>query len=588
MTKKELLDRNLFGEIFLITNEFERAEKLNEYSQRAKELRCYQEFNRLLKAFEKDFAKKEIINNLIEAPNIPIPNLDGGSFVCNEDGIIKKGEIVCYHPLIPTYIYNNKKTGKEKVELSFYKNKKWKSCIVDKKVISSAYRIVSLSDNGIEVTSENARGIVNYLNEVINKNIIAIPHGESVSELGWDGNNFIPYNGVSILDSTDDFKQIFDSFKEYGSYEEWLNTVMKVRKNKTVQIAMATTFASPLLEKVGVMPYIVNLWSSKSGSGKTVTCMIAMSSWGNPTNKGLQLSSDSTKNYYMKVASFLKNITMFCDEFQKLKGKGSLDDLIMVLANGKDKGRLNVDRRVEEECSWSNNFLFTNNDKLTKEKSGEQVYNRIIDIECNEDLVTDGKTIADVIKNNYGFAGKRYINYIVDYGFKRINDMVVDYSKQLCEKCSATEKQALCIATILVANKLSQQCIFRGEQELTIDDVKDFVNDKEEIQTWRKAYEYIINDFAENRKYFEEDGNSKFWGRKIIQNNEIWGYVVLKKNLVEELQKGNFEFDSIKKDWANNGIIEKNTQGKLFQHTSVYGQKGIYVTLSILEKYLST
>ncbi len=590
MTKEELLKKETFITLFSIDNELDRTEKENEFIQIARDLKCMREFNNLLKVWKKEMSKKVVMDNEITAPNIPISGLDGGSFNCNEKGIMKKGEIICSHLLIPTYIYRNKKTGEEKVQLSFYKKRKWFNCIVDKYTISSAYKIVSLSRRGIEITSENARGIVTYLSEVININADLIPYGDSVSELGWDDDDFIPYNGVSVLDSVDDFKLVFESVKCNGNFDDWYKLVKKLRENKYIQIIMAVTFASPLLEKISVMPYIVNLWSSMSGSGKTVACMVAMSSWGYPANGGLHFSTNNTKNFYIKMAGFLKNITLFCDELQVIKHSKELklDNLVMELSNGKERGRLSENSEIKQAKIWYNNFLFTNNDKLAKENSGEQTYNRIIDIECNEILIKNGKQVVEVIKKNYGFAGKKYINYIVDIGFEKISKKVDEYAKQLCDNYFATEKQALCIATILVANKLSQECIFQGERQLTIDDVKDFVNDRDEILTWKKAYQYIIDDFAENKKCFEEDSNGKFWGRTIIgSDSEVYGYVVLKKNLVEELEKGNFEFDSIKKDWYKVEIIQKNTQGKLCQHTSVYGQKGTYVTLFIKEEYLS-
>ena len=102
----------------------------------------------------------------------------------------------------------------------------------------------------------------------------------------------------------------------------------------------------------------------------------------------------------------------------------------------------------------------------------------------------------------------------------------------------------------------------------------------------RKAYRYIINDFAENIRCFDEN-YSKFWGRvEYGKDGQAYQYVVLKDTLAERLRIKNYEFESIKKDLDKVGIIQRNSKNKFVWNTSVNGKKGNYVVLNIKENFL--
>ena len=48
------------------------------------------------------------------------------------------------------------------------------------------------------------------------------------------------------------------------------------------QIYLAASFASALLEPLGALPFIVNLWG-ETGKGKSVNLMLAASVWAEPS-----------------------------------------------------------------------------------------------------------------------------------------------------------------------------------------------------------------------------------------------------------------------------------------------------------------
>ena len=51
--------------------------------------------------------------------------------------------------------------------------------------------------------------------------------------------------------------------------------------------------------------------------------------------------------------------------------------------------------------------------------------------------------------------------------------------------------------------------------------------------------------------------------------------------LFRELKKGGFEFDTVKKDWANMEFLEKNSMGRFIHQTTVRKEKGNYIRLNL-------
>ena len=88
----------------------------------------------------------------------------------------------------------------------------------------------------------------------------------------------------------------------------------------------------------------------------------------------------------------MRNFTCYFDELQIIKNSKtiSFNNLIMDLCNGTQKGRLNKNSQAKEVKTWKNNFLFTNNDRMVNENAGEQVYNRVIDMEIRGNIIKNG------------------------------------------------------------------------------------------------------------------------------------------------------------------------------------------------------
>lgn len=583
MSEEELLSKKTFISL-LNMSDIDKIEMEDKLFIEAKKLGIEKRFKESLKKYKSLLSEKISIDNDLKLPKCKydIENYNMGNYTCTIDGITDRFNTkFSYIPVLPVERYINEDTGKEKVKIIFYKENQWRELIVDKSQLSINQKLLLLSDDGLDVTSENVKYYINYFNEIMNIN--NIKKLDSISHIGWKDNDFVPYDSHGIFDGADDFKNIYKSIGSKGNYEKWQKCVFELRKHKVIKLLMATTLASPLLEKLNLQPYMVNLWSSLSGNGKTLSCMVAMSIWGNPDIGALRLSSNNTQNYYSVVASFMRNFTCYFDELQIVKRSKYLDleSLVMDLCNGTEKGRLNKNSQAREVKVWYNNFLFTSNDKLVKENAGEQVYNRVIDLEIGEKIIENGQDIARIIKENYGFAGREYIKYIQKKGFDEIFERFKEILNEILDKTQATDKQASSLASLLLANELANECIFKDDYILQVEDVVEYVNDKNEIKTSIKAKEYIKDIINANAKRFEEQNYGECWGKfKEISSSYSVCYINA-QILYRELKKGGYEFDTVKKEWCDENFLLKNSVGRYIHNTSINCEKGNYILLDL-------
>lgn len=580
MTEKELFAKDTFITL-LNMNSIDRIAREDELFLEAKRLGVEKKFKDSLKKYEKLLSKKMNIGKSLDLPycKYNIQNYDMGQYTCTINGIIDgQNHKFSNIPVLPVERYINKDTGKEKVKIIFYKENEWKELTVHKSELAINQKLLLLSDSGLDVNSNNVRYYIDYFSDIMSLN--DINKLESISHIGWRDDIFVPYDSRGIFDGADEFHNIYKAISSKGSYYRWKSVINKLRHHKVIKLLMAVTLASPLLEKLNLQPYMVNLWSSLSGNGKTLSCMVAMSIWGNPDIGALRLSSNNTQNYYSVVASFMRNLTCYFDELQIVKRSKYLDleSLVMDLCNGTEKGRLNKNSQAREVKVWNNNFLFTSNDALVKENAGEQVYNRVIDIEINEKIIDDGQSVARIIKENYGFAGKEYIKYIQSVGFDKIFERFKKIYDEILEKTKATDKQAGSLASILLANELGNECIFEDDYILQVEDIVELVNDKDEIKTSIKAKEFIISIINANWKRFDEMNYGECWGEK-----DEYYCTINAQILYRELAKGGFEFNTIKKEWAAMGFLLKNSQDRYIHNTKVRNEKGSYIKLKMYD-----
>ena len=442
---------------------------------RAKELKCATEFKRCLKKRTQVLAQRNASSeNMTRFTDAPL-TLNCGEYVADDNGVRRltyttqgdpKTAFASAQPVLPVEVLQNVEERTQKIRLAFKTGGAWRSVLTARSTISNANRIIELADYGLAVSSDTNKELVKYLATCLNLNPGALPPTESTSHLGWNDGDFVPYSGELKLDTEQDFKRTVDAIREEGTLDEWIQTVRPLMNNLYLRLTVAASLASPLIEKVGALPFVLHLWGG-TGAGKTVGMMVAASVWGNPAPGHLVRTLNTTDNAIMAMAWVLHSFPFFGDELQTIKTQGvTYDQLIMRVTEGIDRSRMKSGDAMQSLKTWANAFIFTGEEPCTMSRSGGGVKNRVIEIECMTPVVADGNAVVAAVRQQYGTLGPAYIKALQDINVRQVYN---GFFKELL-KLDTTEKQAMAMALMLTADAILQWRFMPDLAPLSIDE----------------------------------------------------------------------------------------------------------------------
>lgn len=555
------------------------------YRGQAKKLKIVKEFDKYYKkTIEKQAVSRINKQGYCQFNDERFNNICTGEWKATTDGIYKQipngetGEVDLVEAsrmmIVPTEIYLNVDTREEKVKVMFNKYNKWNELICAKDTLSINHKIVELSKRGIDVTSSNCKHIVDYFYECFTLNDeTGIPFYNSLSRMGWYYDKFMPYSLGLKFDGEQQNKSLYDALAQKGDRNKWIKYVSNLRKSKLLRMQMAVSFASPLIEKLSLLPFILHLWG-KSGSGKTVGMIVSMSIWGNPVMGQLTKSMNNTVNSVMDTCAFMKNIPVALDELQAIKDKMGYDKFVMLLCEGVERGRMKFDENKATR-SWKNAFLFTGEEPVTNDYSGGGVFNRVIEVDVTGKEVIDaeiGEEIVGFVANNYGLIAEEYISSIIN-DLEEIRKMYKKINSDIKIEVDTTNKQSMAMSMLLLGDALAIKYFFKDEKALNIEDIKEYLFSEEEVDVTERAYQYVLDIISTNVKRFEYAGNSgEVWGK--FTSDKIY---FQKQKLSELMKDARFELRTMVKTWADKKHIAKNSQGKYSHKTTCFGIKSNYI-----------
>ena len=590
LNEKTILSDKVFEEIFSQEDEIYKARLLLSAQEVAERFHVKGKFDQMVKAYrrvdretkQKKHQESSGTNNYTNFDG-PYDNMYCGSWLAGEGGVYAQNmsqveQIACYHPILPIERLKNLQTQEEQIKLAFKRNGRWEEIIVPKVMITSASKIVSLSGRGVAVTSENAKLLVRYLSDVENRNTSQIAVQFSSSKLGWIKKEFLPYDTEITFDGDSRFRQLFESIGEHGNRDKWYGHVKSLRQSGRMEfkLMLAASFASVLLHQIGVLPFFVDLWGETEG-GKTVTLMLAASVWANPAESAYIGDFKTTDVALEAKANMLNHLPVILDDTSKKNRRieENFEGVVYDLCSGKGKTRSNREIGINAESHW-NNCILTNGERpLASYVNQGGAINRILEIECGEKVYADPQLTADTLKQNYGFAGKDFVEVVKAMGADAVREIQKDFQQQLFDD-EKMQKQSISLSVILTADKIATDTLFKDGQYISIDEAKKVLIDRNELSDNERCYRYILDKIAMNGTRFDADTACEKWG--IIDN----GYAYFYTQAFEELCKsGGFSKRSFLSWGVKKKAVETDSKGNPTKQKKIDGKNNRCVCLKL-------
>lgn len=289
-----------------------------------------------------------------------------------------------------------------------------------------------LAEKGVVLASDKTFiYLMNYLNSAVREwqdkekaDMVRVQFGWADADSAFVlGDLEITHDGVYHSPVAPDNEDIAAKFHSKGTFDKWKEVFNLYGKEGMEGEAFGalTAFGSPLLKFTGHSGAIINLVSSKSGTGKTTVLRMVSSVYGHP--KDLCASFQDTQNAKIQQLGIMNNLCVPFDELTNLPAM-QFSELAYAMSQGRGKHRLegSTNKLRLNNTTWqligmgsSNSPFF---EKLAAKKSSpEGELMRVFEYTVEKKNIIPvefGRDMFDKqLLENYGHAGTRYIEWIV-------------------------------------------------------------------------------------------------------------------------------------------------------------------------------
>lgn len=327
--------------------------------------------------------------NLHEDVTCPVGfRVDAGGvwkIITDEDGS-ERSENLCRTPILITGLMRDVEGEGAYVMIRWRARGRWHQHVCGRKDVLVAAELAQLSAYSVPVSSNSARGLVDWFEAFLHQNESVLAEANTVSHLGWNeagymwGKNLITPDGIVMSDldtgswdaapihldiNKPGLSQMAKGYFQRGTWEEWCSVVSRVRHHPRFGLAILAAISPPILKHLPEAPNFVLDFGGETSRGKTTALRLAASVWGSPSERdnGLVWSWDATQTWIERAAAFVCDMPLILDDSKRAKPE-RVSSIVYAVAQGMGRGRATV-QGLQEQTHWRTVLLSTGEAPLT-------------------------------------------------------------------------------------------------------------------------------------------------------------------------------------------------------------------------------
>lgn len=556
-----------------------------------------------------------------EKPKLIVP----GEYEINENGIFHLVEMkdeqrrptknyvkipISHTPFYITHIIENSDTHEVFFRLVFknIENIFPMSELLSRKVCQN------LSRYGIITSDSDNTHMMAFIKGIIALN--PIPRIETFSSMGWKddgsfvlGKKKITTEGMFECDfcyEGNEPRGIYSS----GSMDGWVQSVKGMMKHHSQRFKVYLGVKALIIKIIGAQNHSVND-SGSTGRGKTLTCMVTTSMFGDPDV--MVFAGGGTEYSIEKTADQMCDLPIHIDDTHKID-YDVLCETIYMIGNGvgKVRGKRNASG-IEKTSRFNTIALMTGEKTIIRDNSGDGLDMRLIEIDggLNCPDIEAVRSFNDGVRvitggRNYGVFGEKLIQWIVNNKEKikelhnesvsELRGMVSGVDVMNSNIIAVQDRLSGMFSSILTAGKIFE-IVYKsvgGEEKNPLEVIKveyqKALDDRASDSYILRGARYIQSWISSHKSYFLSDGlrwtDSSGYEKQYV----VVGDIREKKNEIAiiptELKKAScdlFDIEGIFRELKKEGILI-TSQGRNTRSSRIEG-KSVHTYVLATEKF---